>query len=216
MEHTLYQEIEIISKLKHKNIITVHQIIEDVDYYYIIMDNCKKGELFYLYSRKSKFKWKRIIYNFLSIGVEYIHSQNIAYRDLKPENLLLTENKILKIIELCLSHYFDGDKLLKTKCGSSSYNAPEIINGREYDGFKTDIWCCGVILYVMLCGFLPFGGDNDNELFQSIIHFNDIPIVLSNDRKKILKRIFIPNPEQKNKYTRNKTNKILFKREKIL
>ena len=200
MKHTLYQEIEIISKLKHQNIITVYQIIEDLENYYIIMENCKKGELFdYIVENKNLSEKESSIFFYQLInGVEYMHSQNIVHRDLKPENLLLTENKILKIIDFGLSHYFDGDKFLKTKCGSPSYTAPEIINGSEYDGFKTDIWCCGVILYAMLCGFLPFGGDNDNELFQSIIDCDpDIPIVLSNDSKKLLKRIFTANPNKR-------------------
>ena len=200
MKHTLFQEIEIISKLKHQNIITVYQIIEDPENYYIVMENCKKGELFdYIVENQNLSEKESSIFFYQLInGVEYIHSQNIVHRDLKPENLLLTENKILKIIDFGLSHYFDGDKLLKTKCGSPSYTAPEIINGAEYDGFKTDIWCCGVILYAMLCGFLPFGGENDNELFQSIIDCDpDIPVVLSNDSKKLLKRIFTPNPNKR-------------------
>ena len=93
-----------------------------------------------------------------------IYSQlGIAHRDLKLENLLLTEDKILKYIDFGLSHEFTEDVFLKTKCGSPSYAAPEIIAKPKYDGFKNDIWCYGIILYANLYGYLPFDGDNDSE-----------------------------------------------------
>ena len=200
MKNTLFRETEIISKLKHPNIITVYQMIEDSDNFYIIMENCPKGELFdYIvkYQNLSENEASIFFYQLIN-GVEYIHSQNIVHRDLKPENLLLTENKILKIIDFGLSHPFDGTEFLKTKCGSPSYAAPEIITGTEYDGFKTDIWCCGVILYAMVCGFLPFEGDNDTELFKSIIECNpEIPDELSKETKKIIRKIFTQNPNDR-------------------
>ena len=200
MRNTLFRETEIISKLKHQNIITVIQIIEDKENYYIVMENCKKGELFdYIVQNKNLSENESSIFFYQLInGVEYIHSQNFVHRDLKPENLLLTENKILKIIDFGLSHPFDGSFFLKTKCGSPSYAAPEIITNSEYDGFKTDIWCCGVILYAMLCGFLPFEGENDSELFKSIIECDpEIPKELSRESKKLIRKIFTPNPKKR-------------------
>ena len=200
MKNTIFRENEIISKLKHPNIIKVIKILEDSKNFYIIMENCKKGELFdyivaHQYLRENE---ASIFFYQLINGVEYLHSQNIAHRDLKPENLLLTENKTLKIIDFGLSHPFYGTKLLKTKCGSPSYAAPEIIIGDEYDGFKTDIWCCGVILYAMLCGFLPFEGENDPELFKNIVKCDpEIPEELSKDSKKLIRKIFTPNPKNR-------------------
>ena len=200
MKNTTFREIEIIQKLKHPNIINVFQVIEDEENYYLIMEICKKGELFdYIVDNQNLTEKESSMFFYQLInGVEYIHSQNFVHRDLKPENLLLTEDKIIKIVDFGLSHPFDGINLLKTKCGSPSYAAPEIIHGDEYDGFKTDIWCCGVILYAMLCGFLPFGGDNDTELFKSILECNpDMPDELSNDAKKLMKRIFVQNPNKR-------------------
>ena len=200
MRNTLFRETEIISKLKHPNIITVIQLIEDEDNYYIVMENCKRGELFdYIVQHQNLSENEASIFFYQLInGVEYIHSQNIVHRDLKPENLLLTENKILKIIDFGLSHPFDGTFFLKTKCGSPSYAAPEIINNTEYDGFKTDVWCCGVILYAMLCGFLPFEGENDTELFKSIIECDpEIPKELSRESKKLIRKIFTTNPNKR-------------------
>ena len=200
MRNTLFRETEIISKLRHPNIVTVIQMIEDKENFYIVMENCKNGELFdYIVQNQNLGENESSIFFYQLInGVEYIHSQNIVHRDLKPENLLLTENKILKIIDFGLSHPFDGSFLLKTKCGSPSYAAPEIITNSEYDGFKTDIWCCGVILYAMLCGFLPFEGENDTELFKSIIECDpEIPKELSRESKILIRKIFTLNPKKR-------------------
>ena len=200
MKNTLFRETEIISQLKHPNIIAVYQMLEDEENYYIIMENCKRGELFdYIVEHQSLNENEASIFFYQLInGVEYIHSQNIVHRDLKPENLLLTENKILKIIDFGLSHPFDGSVLLRTKCGSPSYAAPEIICYKEYDGFKTDVWCCGVILYAMLCGFLPFQGENDTELFNTIVECDpEIPRELSRESRKLIKKIFTPNPNKR-------------------
>ena len=200
MKNTIFRENDIISQLKHPNIITVFEILEDSENYYIIMENCKNGELFdYIVAHQNLNENEASIFFYQLIkGVEYIHSKNIVHRDLKPENLLLTENYILKIIDFGLSHPFDGTEMLKTKCGSPSYAAPEIITGTEYDGFKTDVWCCGVILYAMLCGFLPFEGDNDMELFQNIVECDpEIPRELSKESKKLIRKIFTPNPKKR-------------------
>ena len=200
MKNTIFRENDIISQLKHPNIIKVFEILEDSENYYIIMENCKNGELFdYIVAHQNLSENEASIFFYQLIkGVEYIHSKNIVHRDLKPENLLLTENYILKIIDFGLSHPFDGTEMLKTKCGSPSYAAPEIITGTEYDGFKTDVWCCGVILYAMLCGFLPFEGENDMELFKSIVECDpEIPRELSKESKKLIRKIFTPNPKKR-------------------
>ena len=200
MKNTIFRENDIISQLQHPNIITVFEILEDSENYYIIMENCKNGELFdYIVAHQNLDENEASIFFYQLIkGVEYIHSKNIVHRDLKPENLLLTENNILKIIDFGLSHPFDGTEMLKTKCGSPSYAAPEIITGTVYDGFKTDVWCCGVILYAMLCGFLPFEGENDMELFKSIVECDpEIPRELSKESKKLIRKIFTPNPNKR-------------------
>jgi serine/threonine protein kinase len=200
MKSTIFRENEIISKLKHPNIIKVINILEDFDNYYIIMENCQKGELFdYIVAHQTLSEKEASIFFYQLInGVEYIHSQNIVHRDLKPENLLLTENKILKIIDFGLSHPFDGSELLKTKCGSPSYASPEIITRSEYNGFETDVWCCGVILYAMLCGFLPFEGESELELFKHIVECDpEIPRELSRESKILIRKIFTPNPKKR-------------------
>ena len=171
MKNTIFKENEIATKFNHINVVYVFDIFEDKENCYLIMDFCKKGELFdYIvkHQRLSENEASNFFYQLIN-GVEYIHSMGIAHRDLKPENLLLTNDNVLKIIDFGLSHEFNGIELLKTKCGSPSYAAPEIICCPYYDGFKTDIWCCGIILYAMLCGFLPFEGDDNTLLFRNIL-----------------------------------------------
>ena len=172
MRNIDFRENEIISRFHHINIVNVFELIEDKENYYIIMEYCQKGELFDYIVDKEKLSENEASMFFYQLinGVSYIHKMGIAHKDLKPENLLLTKDNILKIIDFGLSHEYDGNILLKTKCGSPSYTAPEQIKGKKYDGFEIDVWCCGIILYAMVCGYLPFDRDINKELFKQIIN----------------------------------------------
>ena len=205
MKNVMIRENEIITKLNHINIVFVYKIIETFEDFYIVMEYCKLGELFDYIVKKRRLSENEssIFFYQLINGVEYIHSKGIAHRDLKPENLLLTEDKILKIIDFGLSHEFDEEQFLKTKCGSPSYAAPEIIPKSNYNGFKIDIWCCGIILYAMLCGYLPFEGDSENdtnniELFKNILECQpDLPDFLSDMSKDLIYQMLNANPEER-------------------
>ena len=200
MKNTVFKENEIITKFNHINVIFVLDIIEDSENYYIVMEYCKSGELFdYIVDKQHLEEDEASIFFYQLInGVEYIHSLGIAHRDLKPENLLLTEQKVLKIIDFGLSHEFNGVDFLKTKCGSPSYAAPEIIKGLPYDGFKTDIWCCGIILYAMVCGYLPFEGENNKILFKNIVECNpEIPDNLSEEIQELISAILRAEPDER-------------------
>ena len=195
-----FDEIEILSILKHPNIIHVENILEDKNNFYIIMEYCENGELFDYIVKKEKLDEVEasIFFYQLINGVYYIHKKGFAHRDLKPENLLLTKNKKLKIIDFGLCHDFDETKLLQTKCGSPSYAAPEILKGYPYSGFKTDIWCCGIILYGMTCGFLPFDGDDNQEIFREIIECKpEYPSFLEADCINLLKGLLRSNPKKR-------------------
>jgi 5'-AMP-activated protein kinase catalytic alpha subunit len=200
MKNVDFKENEIITKFHHINIVNVFELIEDKENFYIVMEYCQKGELFdYIVAKKRLSEDEASIFFYQLInGVNYIHSKEIAHRDLKPENLLLTNDKILKIIDFGLSHEYDGNILLKTKCGSPSYAAPELIKGKHYDGFQIDVWCCGIVLYAMVCGYLPFEGETNKELFKNILECNpEIPDNLSKSCKKLLKSILVVDPNKR-------------------
>ena len=159
------REIKILSMMDHPNIIKTYKITENEKNYYIIMEYCDGGELFNYIVEKEKLDENEASMFFFQLinALEYIHSLGIAHRDLKPENLLLVENKIIKIIDFGLSNYFNGEKKLETPCGSPSYASPEIIKGENYNGFSIDIWASGIIMFAMLCGYLPFDDDEEEE-----------------------------------------------------
>ena len=129
------------------------------------MEYAKHGEFFNYIVKQTRLNEMEASMFFAQIinGIKYIHENNIAHRfliliirDLKPENLLIANNRLIKIIDFGLSNSFQGNLLLKTPCGSPCYAAPEMLLGKKYDGVKIDIWSCGIILYAMVCGFLPF------------------------------------------------------------
>ena len=218
MKNSIFKENEIITRFNHINVVYVFQILEDAQNFYIIMEYCKHGELFDYIVKKEKLSEEEssIFFYQLINGIEYIHSKGISHRDLKPENLLLAENKILKIIDFGLSHEFEGDELLKTKCGSPSYAAPEIICCPFYDGFKVDVWCCGIILYAMLCGYLPFEGEDNNLLFQNILNCDpEFPEFLSDLSKDIILQILNPDPETRITIEEIKKHKFYLKGKKL-
>ena len=159
------REIEILNKINHINVIKIIKIIKDPDKIYIIMEFCENGELFNYIVKKQNLDEEEAAYYYYQLinGLECLHHYGIVHRDLKPENLLLSKNNILKIIDFGLSNYFNEMDLLSTPCGSPSYASPEMVSGNKYDGFLIDIWSSGIILYAMICGFLPFE-DQDNEI----------------------------------------------------
>lgn len=140
------------------------------------MEFASNGELFDYIVKKRRLPELEACKLFQQIiaGVEYIHALNIAHRDLKPENLLLDSNFNIKIVDFGLSNTSLRGQLLKTACGSPCYAAPEMIEGNKYAGDQADIWSCGVILYALLCGFLPFEDPDTSKLYQKILkgHFS--------------------------------------------
>ena len=159
------REIKILSMMDHPNVIKTYKNIENEKNYYLIMEYCDGGELFNYIVEKEKLDEDEASMFFYQLinALEYIHSLGVAHRDLKPENLLLVKNKIIKIIDFGLSNYFDGETKLETPCGSPSYASPEIIKGELYNGFCIDVWASGIIMFAMLCGYLPFDDDDDEN-----------------------------------------------------
>ena len=196
------REFEMLSKFDHPNIILIAEILETQERYYSVMEYCEGGELFNYIVKKRHLNEEEASFFFYQLinGLEYIHSLGIVHRDLKPENLLLTKTNLLKIIDFGLSNYHDinSDFLLSTPCGSPCYASPEMVSGLRYDGYKIDIWSCGVILFAMLCGYLPFENKDNDILFQKILKCKvNLPDYLSDDSKDLILKILVKDPDKR-------------------
>ena len=213
----IIREMTILNQIDHINVIKVYDIYESEDNYLIIMEYCEGGELFNYIVKNQKLSEEETAFFFYQIinGVEYLHSKNIVHRDLKPENLLLCEGNILKIIDFGLSNFYNGN-YLSTPCGSPCYASPEMVSGNKYNGFNIDIWAIGIILFAMLCGYLPFEDDDNDILFQKILECKlHYPSHLSPLAKDIMKKILVTNPEKRIKIPQIKKHKFYLMGKKL-
>ena len=196
------REIHILKLIRHPNIIQLFEIIETPKQLYLIMEFASGGEVFDYIVTHSRIKEKEACRFFQQIisGVEYISRLGVVHRDLKPENLLLNYDKSIKIVDFGLSNTYKPGETLKTACGSPCYAAPEMIAGKRYEGVQVDIWSCGVILFAMVCGYLPFEDPNTSELYKKILSGDyQCPNFLSDDCTDLISRILTTDPA--NRYT---------------
>jgi 5'-AMP-activated protein kinase, catalytic alpha subunit len=164
------------------------------------MEYANGGELFdYIVKRKRLQEGEACkFFQQLISGVEYIHKVRICHRDLKPENLLLDDKNNIKIVDFGLSNTYKDGETLKTACGSPCYAAPEMIAGKRYHGLISDVWSCGIILYAMSCGYLPFEDPNTNKLYKKILNCDYlIPGFISSNCKDLIKKILNTDPVQR-------------------
>ena len=166
----MYLEVEILKKLVHPNIMQIFEFYEDKKNFYIITELCEGGELFDKIVEKGSFTESEAawVMRQLLSAVNYIHSNKIVHRDLKPENILLDTKKdnIIKIIDWGTARFFDKSKKMNRISGTPYYIAPEVL-AEKYDE-KCDVWSCGVILYILLCGYPPFNADSDEQILEKI------------------------------------------------
>eukprot|EP00434_Breviolum_minutum_P023370 symbB.v1.2.020616.t1/scaffold1747.1/size103332/3 len=165
------REVHILKLIRHPHIVQLYEIIETRRQLYLIMEYASGGELFdYIVGkgRVPELEACRFFHQIIA-GLEKVHAMNIVHRDLKPENLLLDEHKNIKIVDFGLSNVFRQGQLLKTACGSPCYAAPEMIAGHSYVPHLCDLWSCGVILFALVCGYLPFEDQNTSALYKKIL-----------------------------------------------
>ncbi len=158
------------------------------------------GELFDYIVKHQRLSEKQAckFYQELISGIEYLHKSGVCHRDLKPENLLLDYDKTLKIVDFGLSNMYERGETLKTACGSPCYAAPEMIAGKRYNGLQTDIWSSGVVLYAMICGYLPFEDPKTSQLYKKILSADyQIPKFVSNEGRDMLTKILNTDPEER-------------------
>ncbi|GAA0146990.1 non-receptor serine/threonine protein kinase [Lithospermum erythrorhizon] len=197
MEEKVRREIKILRLFMHPHIIRLYEVIETPSDIYVVMEYVKSGELFDYIVEKGRLQEDeaRNFFQQIISGVEYCHRNMVVHRDLKPENLLLDSKCNVKIADFGLSNVMRDGHFLKTSCGSPNYAAPEVISGKLYAGPEVDVWSCGVILYALLCGTLPFDDENIPNLFKKIKGgIYTLPSHLSPGARDLIPRMLIVDP----------------------
>ncbi|XP_062455336.1 serine/threonine-protein kinase SIK1 [Rhea pennata] len=196
----IYREVQIMKLLNHPNIIKLYQVMETKDMLYIVTEFAKNGEMFdhltsngHLSENEARKKFWQIL-----SAVEYCHSHHIVHRDLKTENLLLDANMNIKLADFGFGNFYKSGEPLSTWCGSPPYAAPEVFEGKEYEGPHLDIWSLGVVLYVLVCGSLPFDGPNLPTLRQRVLEGRfRIPYFMSEDCETLIRRMLVVDPTKR-------------------
>lgn len=209
MMEQVKREISVMKMVKHPNIVELHEVMASKSKIYFAMELVRGGELF---SKIAKGRLKedvaRHYFQQLISAVDFCHSRGVYHRDLKPENLLLDDDGNLKVTDFGLSAFAEHlrhDGLLHTTCGTPAYVAPEVIGKKGYDGAKADIWSCGVILFVLLAGYLPFQDDNLVAMYRKIYKGDfKCPQWFSTESRRLITKLLDPNPS-----TRITTSKIM-------
>ena len=197
MEEKVRREIKILRLFMHPHIIRLYEVLETPHDIYVVMEYVKSGELFDYIVEKGRLGENEARHFFQQIvsGVEYCHRNMVVHRDLKPENLLLDSKSNVKIADFGLSNVMRDGHFLKTSCGSPNYAAPEVISGKLYSGPEVDVWSCGVILYALLCGSLPFDDESIPNLFKKIKGgIYNLPSHLSPGARDLIARMLLVDP----------------------
>ncbi|XP_077195954.1 serine/threonine-protein kinase MARK1 isoform X1 [Paroedura picta] len=193
----LFREVRIMKILNHPNIVKLFEVIETEKTLYLVMEYASGGEVFdYLVAHgRMKEKEARAKFRQIVSAVQYCHQKCIVHRDLKAENLLLDGDMNIKIADFGFSNEFTIGNKLDTFCGSPPYAAPELFQGKKYDGPEVDVWSLGVILYTLVSGSLPFDGQNLKELRERVLRGKyRIPFYMSTDCENLLKKLLVLNP----------------------
>ncbi|XP_015077505.1 CBL-interacting protein kinase 18-like [Solanum pennellii] len=196
------REISVMAMVKHRHVVQLYEVMATKSKIYFVIEHAKGGELFNKLTKgRLTEDVARKLFQQLINAVEFCHSRGVYHRDLKPENLLLDENGNLKVSDFGLSALAESkrqDGLLHTTCGTPAYVAPEVIGRKGYEGAKADIWSCGVILFVLLAGYLPFYDLNLMNLYRKICRAEyKCPNWFPLEVRKLLSRILDPNPRKR-------------------
>ncbi|KAM9207415.1 maternal embryonic leucine zipper kinase isoform 6-T6 [Dugong dugon] len=195
-------EIDALKNLRHQHICQLYHVLETANKIFMVLEYCPGGELFdYIISQdRLSEEETRVVFRQIVSAVAYVHSQGYAHRDLKPENLLFDEYHNLKLIDfgLCAKPKGNKDYHLHTCCGSLAYAAPELIQGKSYLGSEADVWSMGILLYVLMCGFLPFDDDNVMALYKKIMRGKyEVPKWLSSSSILLLQQMLQVDPKKR-------------------
>eukprot|EP01138_Halocafeteria_seosinensis_P000460 gb/GECG01000474.1/.p1 GENE.gb/GECG01000474.1/~~gb/GECG01000474.1/.p1 ORF type:complete len:709 (+),score=87.39 gb/GECG01000474.1/:1-2127(+) len=200
MQEKVRREIANLKKFSHPHIIKLYEVIDTPSDIFVVMEFVSGGELFdYIVSRgKLSEAEARHFFQQIVAAIDYCHYHGVVHRDLKPENLLLDYNRNVKIADFGLSNSTVDGNFLKTSCGSPNYAAPEVISGSPYAGPEVDVWSCGVILYALLCGNLPFDDENIGNLFRKIKSgIYNLPTHLTDMARHLISSMLMVDPTKR-------------------
>jgi len=200
MNQKLEREITLMKLIQHPNIMQLYDVYETDRDLYLILEHIEGGELFDYLVKRGRLSEPEALGFFQQIiyGVDFCHRNHICHRDLKPENLLLDKNLNIKIADFGMASLQVPSKMLETSCGSPHYASPEIIKGIKYDGTAADVWSCGIILYALLTGNLPFDDENIRRLLSKVktgVYY--MPEYLSSDAKNLISRMLVVEPSKR-------------------
>ncbi|KYR01005.1 putative protein serine/threonine kinase [Tieghemostelium lacteum] len=200
MRRKIEREIVLMKLIDHPNAMKMYEVYETSKYLFLILEYVEGGELFDYLVEKGGLESGEALYFFqqIIIGLEHCHSRNICHRDLKPENLLLSGDKRIKIADFGMGSIVRKDALLHTSCGSPHYASPEVVSGIDYDGQKADVWSCGVILYALLTGKLPFDDENIRRLLAKVKNGSfSMPPYIHKDAQDLLTKMLTVDPSKR-------------------
>ncbi|XP_043288884.1 serine/threonine-protein kinase SIK3-like isoform X2 [Venturia canescens] len=196
----IFREVHIMKRLRHPHIIRLYQVMETEKMIYLVTEYAPGGEIFDHLVRNGRMAEPeaRRIFHQIVLAVRYLHQHGVVHRDLKAENLLLDADNNIKLADFGFSNKYTPGVPLSTWCGSPPYAAPEIFEGKHYDGPRTDVWSLGVVLYVLVCGALPFDGPT-MQLLRSVVISGKfrIPFFMSAECEKLIRHMLVVEPERR-------------------
>eukprot|EP00262_Sarcandra_glabra_P006905 TRINITY_DN1946_c0_g5_i1.p1 TRINITY_DN1946_c0_g5~~TRINITY_DN1946_c0_g5_i1.p1 ORF type:complete len:459 (-),score=26.34 TRINITY_DN1946_c0_g5_i1:133-1509(-) len=196
------REISVMRLVRHPNVVELKEVMATKSKIFFVMEYVKGGELFAKVAKgKLREDVARKYFQQLISAVDFCHSRGVSHRDLKPENLLVDENGDLKVSDFGLSslpEQLRNDGLLHTQCGTPAYVAPEVLRKKGYDGSKADIWSCGVILFVLLAGFLPFQEENIMNMYRKVFKAEfAFPPWFSSEARRLISKLLVADPDKR-------------------
>lgn len=196
------REISVMRVVRHPNVVELKEVMATKGKIFVVMEYVKGGELFTKVAKgKLKEDLARKYFQQLISAIDFCHSRGVSHRDLKPENLLLDENGDLKVSDFGLSalpEQLRNDGLLHTQCGTPAYVAPEVLRKKGYDGAKADLWSCGVILFALLAGFLPFQDENLMNMYRKVFKAEfEFPPWFSTEARRLISKLLVTDPDKR-------------------
>lgn len=200
MAKKLLREIAVMKLVDHENVLHLYDYYEDLDHMFLVLEYAPNGDLYDYFLKKGVLNEKETLRVFRQIieGIDFCHKHLIIHRDLKPENILLDFTNNIKIADFGMCGVNVKDSLFETSCGSPHYASPEVIEGIKYDGTKADIWSCGVILYAMVTGKLPFDSSDIPEVLQKVKKGDyEIPLGVNENISELISKMLVVDPEKR-------------------